>query len=613
MAPALDLSRSTHKMMVAPPRLNLRRAASYQGEKAQLSSTSARFSFNHLLFTSPPPSPGLPALVPRPRKTSSAPRPSRVLRLLAYVAGLVILLFLARIVVQGDTQAPIVGWPFEEREEYEMVGQDDLPEFPTPIAVTDRHGKSKWTVSIPPTSPFPLSMNEYLDICVKCHEVAAHVRDLHGLSQQTTSGYYNEDPLFLDVSDAEKRGLLPGLEGKAWSVTAQSQYGQLIGERKAGLTTMGTCTTSLTYVLESTDAGLGSTLMMLWMAYGLARKEQRAFFIDDSRWAYGKFTDIFQSPPSQDCRPPPRHQMLPCPRTARHLVVSAATAKTTFGQAFDVEYRNAKGLGVSRQRPVFELARSGFEALFNLNSDDRPYVSSRVDELRAKAKVPQGNNNGAIVGVHIRHGDVHPYEYQYNGAYIPLDLYTERSRELIEARHNFSTPLGGEDVVAKQHSFIVVASDNPDVYEADDFSDAVRAQEQIKLAGKQHADAAKPSRSMMHKFVDEAFGWEGGFYASMFWNLGRTTLHNVEAADVELLEEARAVQPTAEAMRLRGLIGRAYMIDLAVLAEAGDMIVCTVSAMGCRLLAVMMGWDKAMMEGNWVNVDGNFEWTGVSL
>lgn len=44
------------------------------------------------------------------------------------------------------------------------------------------------------------------------------------------------------------------------------------------------CERSLTYVLETTDAGIGKTLMGLWLAYGLAKREDRAFFIDDAYW-----------------------------------------------------------------------------------------------------------------------------------------------------------------------------------------------------------------------------------------------------------------------------------------------------------------------------------------
>jgi len=27
---------------------------------------------------------------------------------------------------------------------------------------------------------------------------------------------------------------------------------------------------------------------------------------------------------------------------------------------------------------------------------------------------------------------------------------------------------------------------------------------------------------------------------------------------------------------------------------------------------VMMGWEKAIVKGGWVNVDGDFDWRGVS-
>jgi hypothetical protein len=53
------------------------------------------------------------------------------------------------------------------------------------------------------------------------------------------------------------------------------------------------------------------------------------------------------------------------------------------------------------------------------------------------------------------------------------------------------------------------------------------------------------------------------------------------------------------------------MMDLAVISEASDAVVCTVSAVGCRLLAVMMGWQSAMEEGNWVNIDGGYGWMGL--
>ncbi|KAI1310375.1 hypothetical protein F5Y03DRAFT_346001 [Xylaria venustula] len=612
MAPPMD---NTHpKVIIAPPRLNLRRAASYQGEKAPLSSTTSRFNFNHLIFSSPPPSPGLPALVPRPRKSSSAPRPSRVLRVLVWITGLAVLVLFASTLIQGGKQISVVGWALDGDEQYDLVGRNELPKFPTPITLTNGHGKSRWTVSIPPTADFPLSMKDYSEICTKCHEAAAKARELRGqtpLSQQALEDYYYEDPYFIDVRDAEKKGIFTESENKKRTVTAKAADGHLVGQRKDGLADQETCSKSLTFVLESADAGLGPTLMMLWTAYGLAQKEKRAFFIEDSRWAYGQYTDIFKSSPVQSCKPPPRHQMLPCPRNAKHLIVSAATAPETFGNSFNAEFENVKRTDISRERAIYDLARVGYEALFHLNNDDQPYVDNRVKDLRSQAVVPQGNyNDGTIVGVHVRQGDLHPFEYQYNGAYIPLDQYVQKFQDLIEERHNFSTPLGGEDIVAKQHSFMVIASDNPDVYEAGEFKDAFRAQEQIKLAGKQHAEVPKHEKWVMAKFVEEAFGWEGGFFASMFWNLGRATSHNGERTGDNSQDIEAA---SADTVRLRGLVGRAYAMDLAVLNEASDAVICTMSAMGCRLLAVMMGWDKAMSGGNWVNIDGNFLWTGIAI
>ena len=53
-----------------------------------------------------------------------------------------------------------------------------------------------------------------------------------------------------------------------------------------------------------------------------------------------------------------------------------------------------------------------------------------------------------------------------------------------------------------------------------------------------------------------------------------------------------------------------YLMDLAVLGKA-DTIVCTVSSVTCRLLAVMMGWDEAIGANKWRNIDGLFDWKGV--
>lgn len=61
-------------------------------------------------------------------------------------------------------------------------------------------------------------------------------------------------------------------------------------------------------------------------------------------------------------------------------------------------------------------------------------------------------------------------------------------------------------------------------------------------------------------------------------------------------------------MRLRELIGRGYLLDLAVLGTASDGVVCAVSSAGCRLAGVMMGWE-AVERARWVNVDEGRGWS----
>jgi hypothetical protein len=325
--------------------------------------------------------------------------------------------------------------------------------------------------------------------------------------------------------------------------------------------------------------------------------------------AYGKYTKFFRAPPMPGCRPPPRHEMLPCPHHARHIVVSAATAANTFGGAFNEAYEDPKKMEVYRQRPIYDMTRAGYQALFHLTPSDQKYVDDRVLEMLEKTlRPPPEVQNGIVIGVHVRHGDRRPYEFQYRDSYMPLDRYADKTKELLHAAFNNTDLNGSENLMAERHSVILVASDDPDVYDSEEFSHTTRAQEQIRLASKKVLGSAKPSGAAIRKFVEEAVGWEGGFFAGMFWSLGKPTsvpATAVEAPDTKL-------PPTEEALRLRELVGRAYLLDLAVLGQASDRIVCTVSSMGCKLLAVMMGWDDAIDQGKWVNIDGDFEWRGVA-
>ena len=486
--------------------------------------------------------------------------------------------------------------------------------------VTDRRGKAKWTVSIPADYDFPLSAKQYSDICSKCHEMADRVNALHRTrigGDQLLFPHDREEQHFVDVHEAEDAGYLPGSVSIGALLSQQRDDGDLVGENKNSLVDTPVCASSMTFALASEDAGLGRTLMLLWMAYATAQDEGRSFFVDDTRWAYGKYTNIFAAPPVPGCRPPLRHEMLPCPRRARHLVVTADTAGGIF-QGVLAGSGNAQS-SHAHTRALFELARRGYEALFHLTKEDGDYVKIRLAELKAKTAISgraaAAEDHGVVVGLHVRRGDRHPREFQYRDSYIPLNLYAERAREVLNATaRRRGTPVDVE--LARGRSLTVLASDDPTVYESEDLAGAARAQEQIRLASKASMQQpAGPDRGTMHKFVDGTFGWEGGFFAAMFWNLGRSTLSAAaqQVEDASGAGGAGGLATSAETLRLRGLVGRAYMLDLAVLAGASDVVVCTVSAVGCRLLAVMMGWEKAFDGRGWVNIDGEFGWSPVEL
>jgi hypothetical protein len=309
--------------------------------------------------------------------------------------------------------------------------------------------------------------------------------------------------------------------------------------------------------------------------------------------------------------------MVPCPHHAAHLVVSAATARNVFGGTFNDHFEDARKMEVFRQKPIFELARTGYEALFKLASNDAAYVKKRLGELKDKVPGKDGKPPGQLIGLHVRHGDKHPMEFQYRDSYIPLYRYVAVAREqLFSTSPNNSTAALIPDTIS---DILLLASDDPEVYDSDELPTpgtlSHPAQKLIRLASKKTLKPPPPATTqgnMFRRFVEENVGWEGGFFAAMFWSLGRSPAATVGSATPGgIISATGGITPSAEALRLRELVGRAYLLDLAVLGVT-DGVICTVSSMGCKLLAVMMGWDRAIVGKKWVNIDGDFEWRGVN-
>lgn len=475
-----------------------------------------------------------------------------------------------------------LGYQSTDGKTYEIVGEDTLPNYPTPVVVTDHKGRSKWTVSIPQRLGFPLKPSDYADICAQAQDVSQHVADLKAHRDPQNPpvhaahhNYYYNDPHFIDVAEAQENDLLP--RPSDMSATAKARI----------------CPRSLTYVLESSSGSLAPTLMDLWLAYSLAQDEDRAFFVDDSRWEYGNYSSLFHPPPTPDCLPPPREQRVPCPHQARHLVVSMATTPWTFGAAFLDEFEDGRKIGVHRLEKVFGMLRSGYETLFEgklMEEGDVKFLDERVKELK------NGTEGGLEIGVHVRHGDRHPYEFQYSRSYIPISKY-------LEAAHNALSDLGPKEA---NTSKIIVASDDPDVYSHDEITSvgAIKAQNRLSLTP----------------------GWRGGYFGELFWALGKYDAERrphvdgspkpskwdggVAKSSPPKAQHTKEEQPTAEAMSMRAAVARAYLLDLVILGQT-DRVVCAVSSHTCRVLAVMMGWERAVEKGAWRNVDGDWRWRSM--
>lgn len=267
-----------------PPTMAMRRTPSTLSTPT-LSSTkhelaAAKHGFMHLL-DSPLPSPALPSIVPRHGKKPPRHRVRTFLRLFLRWSlrgcGLSLTYWLIWTMMWTAAPPAAVSYLTVDADAYQMVGEDPIPPAPATVVVVDGRGRPKWTISIPSTDPRPRRPGEYAAICRQSDQISSRLRESTVFGSNAARGssdYDHVDPTFMDVAEAEAHGLLPG----AKSVGPQSG----LDERTSGGEMM--CEKSLTYVLESADAGLGTTLMGLWASYGLAKLEGRAFFIDDTNW-----------------------------------------------------------------------------------------------------------------------------------------------------------------------------------------------------------------------------------------------------------------------------------------------------------------------------------------
>ncbi|KAL8807230.1 MAG: hypothetical protein Q9223_004421, partial [Gallowayella weberi] len=562
-----------HSSRQARPTSTLRRTASATPSfNTSAADFSKQFNFQHLL-NSPLPSPALPSIIPRHGKKPTS-RPIRnAVRIFArfgvYLCGIAIFYWSISLVRHLLFSPTSVTYLSLDVDDYNVAPQDHTALEAAPVVIADVHRKPKWTVSIPRGVDFPLKPSQYAQICAQSEDIVQqlHSSSGHGHLHTSSSEFHRTATGFVDVQEAHDQGLLSSPTANQDQLDAGSAdiEGPVEAQRHAkaqihdGRKDSGICRKSLTFVMESTDAGLGKTLLGLWMAFGLAQEEGRTFFIDDSNWAYGEYTTFFKPPPTPSCRPPPPTQRLPCPHQTRHLVVSTATYRWVFGDLMEpLSYDHHSQHKVARQQRAFSLARAGHDALFHLTGADADYLSTRLADLDSTSR----SRGGLTIGLHVRRGDRHPWERQYSDSYIPYSTYGSSAQSLLTAAFNPSnvTTPSPEAQTRLSASKILLASDDPETYTAPEFSSLSTelAQSHILLANKAALDAALPKPGPVKppteepafiKFVEPNVGWEGGFFASIFWGLGNAAEGRAAARGTR--EERPSQEPNEESRRLR--------------------------------------------------------------
>lgn len=243
----------------------LRSPSSFLSPRSSLSRQS-------LLSQSPPPSPALPSLIPRHGKKPADRRSKHMRKLLLWGAIALLVVWWCLTWFTGRKGASPYVWPVKNGDDWQMQYENKVPKEPSAVVATNLDAKTRWTVSIPSSYDFPLLPKYYADICQQTMPVMKNVMGMTGPMRH--KAYDWKDPNFVDIKEAQQQGFLEEDDEESIKVVG----GESIPADAE------VCKKSLTYVMETSNPSFGKTLLEMWMAFGLAMEEGRAFFIDDSYW-----------------------------------------------------------------------------------------------------------------------------------------------------------------------------------------------------------------------------------------------------------------------------------------------------------------------------------------
>ncbi|KAH9849198.1 hypothetical protein C2E23DRAFT_840279 [Lenzites betulinus] len=249
------------------------------------------------------------------------------------------------------------------------------------------------------------------------------------------------------------------------------------------------CTSTVTYLLDG-HVGLMADLALMAQAAAHAREHNRTFFVDDTHWNRGKWTDHFQPVegrelgPEPGCLPPPREELVACPRTARHWVISSRTAKYHMGHSFSEEYEDPFGHNIQRLRPIYERALKSFEEVIRPNAHMAALIRSARAELTELLSIPplavdeptndsagsqhkETNAQQMYIGAHIRKGDRVPGGYMfYPDKQVPLDNYVTGVRSTWDRLYGSTNASTSQPATPSPPRSPDVSSGRPDHYPA---------------------------------------------------------------------------------------------------------------------------------------------------
>ncbi|KIM47673.1 hypothetical protein M413DRAFT_22300 [Hebeloma cylindrosporum] len=290
-------------------------------------------------------------------------------------------------------------------------------------------------------------------------------------------------------------------------------------------------------------------------AAALARERNRTFLVDDTYWNRGKWLDHFedvrtrQPGPEPDCKPPPPDEMVACPRTSRHWIITSRTAKFHFGHAFANHYEDPYAHQLNRLKPIFASSARSLESTVRPNAQNMGLLRLTQAEFSSfLTEVNQGDKE--YVGTHIRRGDRKSLSYSFLDRKIPTKEYLDAVEKTWARLH--------KGMPSQIHPVVYLATDSSNVHK--EFSQVYEGRSFSLF------DSSDPRLS-------------------------------------SLASPAEYIQKEFNVLDLRERIAatRGMIVDLAMVGglwtEEKDLkpeaVICGLSSSVCRLAAVGMGWEKA--------------------